>query len=273
LPAGASFAETLITGINKSEFILAVLSPDYLASAWAKQELNVAIERSLSSDTTLIPLLLRPCNPTGYITLLKWIDFTKNQNEALTDLVWAITGERPLTATGGDPDHPSIDAAELADIRSENRRFTSKDPEKTDATGNSTQPEGRARCFVIMPFNSSDLQWIYENIVKPAASKRAICERGDDAFGSNVVMEDIFNKIKSSSFAIADLTGKNANVFYELGICHALGKPVLLLAQSVEDLPFDIRHRRVLLYEYSPPGCSRLQTELEKHLGRMLCDT
>jgi nucleoside 2-deoxyribosyltransferase len=272
LPPGASFAETLISGINRSDVILAVLSPSYLASTWARQELNVAIERSLNSDTRLIPLLLRPCNPHGYISLLNGIDFTKNQDQALTDLIWGITGERPLGATGDDPGHPTndIDPDELMALKTGNRLFTSKGNEEQNEVSTFSQPEGLQRCFVMMPFNSSALEYVYENIVSPIAAQFGVCERGDDAFGSNVIMSDIVDKMKSCTYAIADLTGKNANVFYELGICHALGKRVLLLAQSVEDVPFDVRHLRVLLYEYSPPGCDRLKANLLNNLKSMI---
>ena len=118
----------------------------------------------------------------------------------------------------------------------------------------------------MMPFVDEDLQWLYEDVVKPIVGRLALCERGDDAFGSNIIMDDILTKIQASTFAIADLTHKNANVFYELGICHALGKEVLLLSRNIEDLPFDIRHRRVLFYDFTPQGISRFKTELSKHL-------
>ena len=65
---------------------------------------------------------------------------------------------------------------------------------------------------------------------------------------------------------IADLSVQNPNVFYEVGIAHTLEKPVLLLSQSIEDVPFDLRHRRVLPYEYSPIGCKRLIAKLREHI-------
>ena len=100
-----------------------------------------------------------------------------------------------------------------------------------------------------MPFGEEDLQEIYEDYVRPTIEDvcKLRCERGDDVFGSNVIMDDIQNSIEQADLVVADLTRKNANVFYEVGICHALDKPVLLLAQSMDDVPFDLRHRRVLL--------------------------
>jgi hypothetical protein len=97
-----------------------------------------------------------------------------------------------------------------------------------------------------------------------------VCERGDDVFGSNVVMEDIITSIKKSHLIIADLTRKNPNVFYEVGIAHTLGKQVLLLAQSIDDVPFDLRHRRVLLYQYTPHGCKRLEKLLKEKMTQLL---
>jgi hypothetical protein len=83
-------------------------------------------------------------------------------------------------------------------------------------------------------------------------------------------MDDIKDSIARAHIVVADLTRKNANVFYEAGICHAVDKPVLLLAQSMDDVPFDLRHRRVLLYEYSPCGVTRLASVLESHVNSMV---
>jgi TIR domain len=271
LPAGASFAKTLISGISRSDITLALLSPSYLNSPWAAQELKIAIERSLDGDTTLIPVILKPCDPRGYVSLLKPIDFTKNQDEALTELIWGITGERPMAATGDSPGRPTneIDPAELAAVRTENRGFE-KSPDRREEDATSSQSTKVRCCFVIMPFNDPNLDHIYKTVIVPAASAHGVCERGDDAFGSNVIMDDVLSKIRSCTFAIADLTGRNSNVLYELGICHAIGKPVLLLAQSVEDLPFDLRHRRVVIYQNTPLGVDKLEVQIKQNLQAMV---
>lgn len=125
--------------------------------------------------------------------------------------------------------------------------------------------------FIIMPFGPADLQWVYDHNVRPAVENCGLrCVRGDDMFGSDVVMEDVLAGIGHACIVIADLTGQNANVFYEVGIAHAQGKPVLLLAQSLDDVPFDLRHRRILIYEYSPPGIHALDEKLESHITSMV---
>jgi hypothetical protein len=123
-----------------------------------------------------------------------------------------------------------------------------------------------------MPFGDDDLEVVYEDFIRPVLQNdcNLACERGDDVFGSNVIMEDIMTSIQSSDLILADLTRKNPNVFYEVGIAHALGKQVLLLSQSIDDVPFDLRHRRILIYEYSPRGCKRLETSLRDNVRSVL---
>lgn len=142
---------------------------------------------------------------------------------------------------------------------------------KPEDTKTNKQVNSEMKCFIVMPFSVEALNVVYEDYVKPVLEDECglVCERGDDVFGSNVIMDDILTSIKNSDLIVADLTGKNANVFYEVGICHALGKKVLLLAQSMDDVPFDLRHRRVLLYDYSPRGCKRLEKSLKDSIQAM----
>ena len=61
-------------------------------------------------------------------------------------------------------------------------------------------------------------------------------------------MEDIWELINKSRIIVADVTGKNANVFYELGISHTIGKDYIVLTQNELDVPFDLKHRRYFKY-------------------------
>lgn len=135
-----------------------------------------------------------------------------------------------------------------------------------------SQPTARAQAFMVMPFGRADLEVVYNDFVKPVLEARCglACIRGDDIFGSNVVMDDVRASIASADIVIADLTEKSPNVFYEVGISHAMDKPVLLLAQSLDDVPFDLRHRRVLLYEYTPQGCKQLEATIVEHVLDMV---
>ena len=103
-------------------------------------------------------------------------------------------------------------------------------------------------CFVIIPFNGQ-FNDIYQDVLTPAIEKAGYKPvRGDSVYGVRPVIEDIFYGIRSASVLVADVTDKNPNVNYELGVAHALNKPAVIISQSVDDIPFDYRHLRAILY-------------------------
>lgn len=109
------------------------------------------------------------------------------------------------------------------------------------------------QAFLIMPFQeewSDDVSTIVREVL---ASLDIRVIRADEMHGENV-MEDVWTAILSSQFVIADVTGRNPNVYYELGIAHTLGKKVILLTQSASDIPFDTRHLRHIVYANSLSG-------------------
>lgn len=119
--------------------------------------------------------------------------------------------------------------------------------------------------FVIMPFSESWSDYIWEKQIKPAVEKagegKLICRRADDLYGHDV-MNDIARSIAEASVVIADMTGRNPNVFYELGTAHDMGKEVILISQSEDDIPFDLNRFRVGLYTNDGPGYERLEAFL-----------
>lgn len=108
-------------------------------------------------------------------------------------------------------------------------------------------------CFVMMPFGD----WFdryYQEIYVPAI-KEAGYEpvRADEVFTTGSVVEQIWDEISNAKILLADLTDKNPNVFYELGLAHAARKPVVFSAGRVDDVPFDLRHLRVIIYDTREP--------------------
>jgi DNA-binding response OmpR family regulator len=95
--------------------------------------------------------------------------------------------------------------------------------------------------FVLMPFEKS-FDDIYQfGIKEPLVDKGLKCERADEIQDTGGIMEQVFNRIRRARFIVADMTGRNANVFYEVGYAHAIGKDVILLTKEKEDVPFDLR--------------------------------
>ena len=105
----------------------------------------------------------------------------------------------------------------------------------------------KPRCFVIMPF-ATEFDSVYEVIRQTVVMHDYECIRADRRYLVGSITEDINEQIRQADLVVADLTGKNPNVFYEVGYAAALQKPVIQIAQSVENLPFDVRHLRTFAY-------------------------
>ena len=102
--------------------------------------------------------------------------------------------------------------------------------------------------FVLMPFDKT-FDDIYKFGIKGAANEiGAYAERLDEQLFTEGMLDRIFNQISKADVIVADMTGRNPNVFYEVGYAHALGKIVLLLTQKTEDIPFDLKHRQHTVY-------------------------
>ena len=122
-------------------------------------------------------------------------------------------------------------------------------------------------CFVIMPFAKS-FDGIWESVIRPVVTDFGDqCIRADDISNVGNILEDLTNSIRSADYLIADLTSQNANVFYELGYAHALGKPVVLLTQSAGDVPFDLRPLRVIKYSDTASGAVQLRDALNQFIS------
>lgn len=108
-------------------------------------------------------------------------------------------------------------------------------------------------CFVMMPFGH--WQDVYHKDIFSVAIKEAGMEpvRADELFSTGTVIEQVWEQINKAKILLADLTGKNANVFYELGLAHAARKPVVFTSGNLEDVPFDLRHLRVIVYDINDP--------------------
>lgn len=109
-------------------------------------------------------------------------------------------------------------------------------------------------CFVMMPF-ANPIGAYYTAIYEPAIQKAGLTPiRADaDIFGTGKIIDQIWQGINRSKVLVAELTNRNPNVFYELGLAHALNKPVVLVCSNESDVPFDLQHIRVIYYDVTDP--------------------
>ena len=108
--------------------------------------------------------------------------------------------------------------------------------------------------FIIMPF---DVKYdVVYSVIQVACEKADLFPvRADEIKEIGPIINHIFDSIKNSDFIIAEISEKNQNVYYEVGVAHCMGKPTVLLAMEGlgKELPFDVRHNRVIFYNKEQP--------------------
>lgn len=109
-------------------------------------------------------------------------------------------------------------------------------------------------CFVVMPF-ADPIGGYYKSVYEPAIAKAGLraVRADDEIFATGKIIDQIWSGITGAKVLVAELTGRNPNVFYELGLAHALAKPVVLVSANQEDVPFDLQHIRVIYYDMRDP--------------------
>lgn len=157
----------------------------------------------------------------------------------------------------------SLETAELVTRHGDKIRVTdvtAQDPsapvqsERLKRLERTTSVGAHDTCFVMQPF-AAPLGDYYEKIYKPSTEKAGLRAVRADAeiFATGKIMDQVWQGINAAKVLVAELTSRNPNVFYELGLAHALKKPVVLVSAKEEDVPFDLQHIRVIYYDVSDP--------------------
>ena len=133
-------------------------------------------------------------------------------------------------------------------------RVSTTTDETLKKLGKGVKIEQGDTCFVMMPF-AEPIGGYYKTIYEPAITKAGLrpVRADDDIFATGKIMDQVWSGITAAKVLVAELTGRNPNVFYELGLAHALQKPVVLISSNQEDVPFDLQHIRVIYYEMRDP--------------------
>ena len=210
--------------------------------------------------------------------LTGWTNNIRNHNRLLRSLSW------------GDPDYPG----NVLDIISQmhdakdgsiekllayvDEKFASEAREINETVAFSAAKRSLGYNFVrsrndvigvMMPF-MGNFGPVYEAIKEACETTPLPAKRADEVWNHSVLINDILELINHSAVVVCDLTGRNENVFYELGIAHAWGKPVIPITQNANDVPFDLRHHRYLTYLNNKEGLGILRRDLSSKLQSLL---
>jgi hypothetical protein len=118
---------------------------------------------------------------------------------------------------------------------------------------------------VMMPFDAGFAP-VYAALGEAVVAAGMRCQRADDIWVHDHLMDEIISLIWRARVVISDLSGKNANVFYETGIAHTLGRDVIQIARSETDVPFDLRHLRYIDYLPNAEGLGKLKERVTERL-------
>jgi hypothetical protein len=118
---------------------------------------------------------------------------------------------------------------------------------------------------VMMPFHAG-FNEVHGAIEQAANAVGMVCQRADNIWEEDEVIQDIFSLIYRSGIVVCDFTGQNPNVFYEAGIAHTLGRAVVPISQNEQHVPFDLRHHRFLHYLNNGEGLANLVARLTPRL-------
>jgi tetratricopeptide (TPR) repeat protein len=170
---------------------------------------------------------------------------------------------------------PTVRLSSLTQIGSEfescGGKKTSYDELQLDVThASGTMTDSWRTCFVLMPYGPG-FDEIYRSAVQPAVLATGLrVLRHDDLTRPSLTGSRIWEGLREADIVVADVTGKNPNVFYELGITHAIGKPTVLIARDSLDVPFDLKHLRVIVYKTDPRSLEILRGQLKDALRRVI---
>jgi nucleoside 2-deoxyribosyltransferase len=129
-----------------------------------------------------------------------------------------------------------------------NDLFSPANKEQLEERSNRSRSESK-RAFVLMPFTDEMLDVFILGIRWAADKLEIVAERSDDLEHNGEIIQEIRDAISEYEIIIADTTGANPNVCYEVGFAHALEKPTILICRRGENLPFDLQGTNHLFYE------------------------
>lgn len=128
----------------------------------------------------------------------------------------------------------------------------------------SNKHEKKFMAFVLMPFDK-EFDAIFNNLIKPPLEEIGYdVKRADSDLNQENILKDIMRNIAGADLVLVDLTSLNANVLYELGISHTMQKPTILLTQSIEDVPFDLRSYHTTIYSIHFSEAPKLSKKLKE---------
>ncbi|UCH95967.1 MAG: toll/interleukin-1 receptor domain-containing protein [Candidatus Aminicenantes bacterium] len=266
--------------VRSSKYIILILSQDWIESQWTNIEAMFLQMQDLTGmKRKIIPLMYKKCELPHRLSTYTYADFTGDFDSAFNKLIFSLgidpevaKAEKYSSDYGGD----SITLREVLELNwqilkliTENISSTSRGTAKVFHDFGITMDH--RLCFVLMPFSTNWSRKFFERHIElPCRELSLNAIRADDIYGVEGIMQDIWIHINKARIIIADLTGRNPNVFYEVGLAHAIGKDVILITQTMDDVPFDLRSLRCIVYSLELDCPEKFEEMLKNTINAVL---
>jgi nucleoside 2-deoxyribosyltransferase len=167
-----------------------------------------------------------------------------------------------------DVQHLLISSQKAIDFQPETKRVILSDFLKNMGVTETDAVIDRELIFVLTPFHHAQDKE-FQAIKEVCTQVGLKCFRGDEEYVPDNILSHILRLVARARIVIANINGRNPNVFYELGIAQAMGKPTILISQSLTDAPFDVQSKKIILYQDIDDLKEKLKEELTKTLVKI----
>ena len=128
----------------------------------------------------------------------------------------------------------------------------------------------RGVAFVLLP-HTDEFRQIFDHVIQPALEQNGlVAVKAEDIYQPGSILGQVWDAIRTAEVIIADVSGKNPNVIYELGLCYGLRRCPILLVRDPAELPFNLRNLRYIEYEDSAKGAAALKVRLSAAVEQFL---
>jgi hypothetical protein len=256
-----------VTRIRRA--VVRAMLPCSLAVVLDSREVFVAAQKQMGMPTTLMyDFRGRVCSSQDILDAAKW--------EFGFDDPFVIAFPADILGQSKEVRAPVVQAIAFAHVQSEINRVERQMSviQINPIFGPASYTLNPQLAFVLMPFAEA-LTQIYTTFIKPTVEDPKfglVCHRADDVKSNRAIIQDIWKSICEARLIVADLSGLNPNVMYELGMAHTLGKETILIYQRSAEIkfPFDLTHMRRIEYDNNAVGGQKLKEDLARTIENVL---
>jgi nucleoside 2-deoxyribosyltransferase len=235
----------------------------------AGSQVDVVVREASAAGKTITTMIeckayARPVGIEAIVALAS-ISYLLKQRKLIDRAMIVSTNGFTRQARDSAKEH-NIDLVELGDLEQKvagaRVQFEKEVESHIEDVKNTKAKTPRLHAFVLMPF-SREFDDVYILGIREVAERMDfVVERADSIEHNEEIIDIVREKIRHCDVIVADTTGKNPNVFYEIGYAHALEKPTILITRKGDQIPFDVRSINHIIYE----SIVELRDKLEKRI-------